>query len=265
MLSFLEKDKAIRNEIKARISEIKLALSQFSKFLEDDSVFVEEAEYIAWKDKYGIFHKLIKKPNTIIGFVFKLLSNFKKHQALKQVFFAQEEEALIKDFLRTYENSKYYIQQHNRKYELREEITLLELLSTAGGVKDTAGSEAIIRRIHNSEHDGAGISKINLRRLLEEGDTTQNVALMDQDSIYISKADLFYINGQVKRPAAYRWDRETTLFKAVTMAGGFTGIASNRRIKIIRKINGKETVIKRAKMDEPILPDDIIVVPESFF
>ncbi len=122
LLSFLEKDKAIRNEIKARISEIKLALSQFSKFLEDDSVFVEEAEYIAWKDKYGIFHKLLKKPNTIIGFVFKLLSNFKKHQTLKQVFFTQEEEALIKDFLRTYENSKYYIQQHNRKYELREEI-----------------------------------------------------------------------------------------------------------------------------------------------
>lgn len=150
-------------------------------------------------------------------------------------------------------------------YELREETTLLELLSTAGGVKDDAGGEAIIKRVQNSEKKGVNIIKVDLKRLLEEGDTTLNVPLMDGDSIYISKADLFYINGQVKKPAAYPCDSDITLFKAVTMAGGFTDIASSKRIKIIRKINGKEKIIDRAKLDESILPDDIIVVPESFF
>jgi len=150
-------------------------------------------------------------------------------------------------------------------YELREETTLLELLSTAGGVKDDAGGEAIIKRIQNSDKKRLDIIKVDLRRLLEEGDTSLNVPLMDGDSVYISKADLFYINGQVKKPAAYPCDSEITLFKAVTMAGGFTDIASSRRIQIIRKINGKETVLYKAKMDESILPDDIIVVPESFF
>jgi polysaccharide biosynthesis/export protein len=150
-------------------------------------------------------------------------------------------------------------------YELREETTLLELLSTAGGVKDNAGGEAIIKRRQNSGNKRVNIIKVDLKRLLEEGDTTLNAAIMDQDSIYISKADLFYINGQVKKPAAYKCDSVITLLKAVTMAGGFTNIASHKRVKIIRNINGKETVLDRARMDESILPDDIIVVPESFF
>jgi len=150
-------------------------------------------------------------------------------------------------------------------YELQEETTLLELLSKAGGVKDDAGSHAIIKRKHQPDGNPAKIIKVDLQRLLEQGDTTLNVTVMDQDSIYITKADLFYINGQVKKPAAYKWDPDTTLLKAVTMAGGFTDIASRRRIKIIRKINGKEAVLSKARVDESILPDDIIVVPESFF
>ncbi|MBW2248658.1 MAG: SLBB domain-containing protein [Deltaproteobacteria bacterium] len=150
-------------------------------------------------------------------------------------------------------------------YELQEETTLLELLSKAGGVKDDAGSHAIIKRKHQPDGNPAKIIRVDLKRLLEEGDTTLNVTVMDQDSIYITKADLFYINGQVKKPAAYKWDPDTTLLKAVTMAGGFTDIASRRRIKIIRKINGKEAVLSKARVDESILPDDIIVVPESFF
>jgi polysaccharide export outer membrane protein len=36
-------------------------------------------------------------------------------------------------------------------------------------------------------------------------------------------------------------------------------------VKVIRKIKGKEEVIEKVKMDQPVLPDDVIVVPESFF
>jgi polysaccharide export outer membrane protein len=150
-------------------------------------------------------------------------------------------------------------------YELSEETTLLELLSKAGGVSEDAGSQAIIKRRQPSDKNTLQIIRIDLQRLLEEGDTSVNVTVRDQDSVFIPKADLFYINGQVHRPAAYKCSPETNLLKAVTMAGGFTNIASRSRIKIIRNKNGKKTVISRAKMDASILPDDIIVVPESFF
>ena len=49
------------------------------------------------------------------------------------------------------------------------------------------------------------------------------------------------------------------------MAGGFSKIAAKNKVRIIRIVNGNKTVYERANMDEPILPDDVIVVPESFF
>ena len=71
--------------------------------------------------------------------------------------------------------------------------------------------------------------------------------------------------GEVKKPDAYKFEEGTTVIKAATMAGGFTDKASYGRIKIIRKVKGKERIIEKADMDEAVMPDDIIVVPESFF
>jgi polysaccharide export outer membrane protein len=49
------------------------------------------------------------------------------------------------------------------------------------------------------------------------------------------------------------------------MGGGFSDKASKGRVRIIRKTNGKEEVLEKVKMDEPVLNNDVIVVPESFF
>ena len=49
------------------------------------------------------------------------------------------------------------------------------------------------------------------------------------------------------------------------MAGGFSKIAAKNKVKIIRMIDNNKTIYKNVNMDEPILPDDVIVVPESFF
>ena len=71
--------------------------------------------------------------------------------------------------------------------------------------------------------------------------------------------------GEIKKPDAYKYSEGTTVVKAITMAGGFTDKASKGKVKIIRKIGGKEEVLEKVKMDETVLPDDVIVVPESFF
>lgn len=149
-------------------------------------------------------------------------------------------------------------------YMLSGNTTFLELLSKAGGLTKDAGDKAIIKR-KASPGQRESILTLDLRKLLEEGDTSADILLMDSDSIYIAKAGVFYITGEVKKPDAYKYEEGTTVIKAATMAGGFSDKASSGRIKIIRKVQGKEKIIDKAEMDEPILPDDIIVVPESFF
>ena len=68
---------------------------------------------------------------------------------------------------------------------------------------------------------------------------------------------------------------ELTLVEAIGMAGGFTRIASRNSTRIIRIEDGVEKVIHvkvdeitdsgRKVQDVVIKPEDIIVVPESFF
>ena len=150
-------------------------------------------------------------------------------------------------------------------YALSGNTTFLELLSKAGGLTKEAGDKAIIKRKIVSPVKQESIITIDLKKLLEEGDTSSDVLLMDSDNVYVAKAGVFYITGEVRKPDAYKCEEGTTVIKAATMAGGFTDKASQRRIKIIRKVQGKEKIIEKAEMDEPVLPDDIIVVPESFF
>ncbi len=149
-------------------------------------------------------------------------------------------------------------------YALSGNTTFLELLSKAGGLTKDAGDKAVINR-RAPASTSENIIMVDLKRLVEEGDATLDVALQDGDNIYVPKAGVFYITGEVKKPDAYKHEEGETVIKAVTTAGGFTDKASTGRVKIIRKLDGKEKVIEKAGMDEPVLPDDIIVVPESFF
>ncbi|MCL4476358.1 MAG: SLBB domain-containing protein, partial [Nitrospirae bacterium] len=87
----------------------------------------------------------------------------------------------------------------------------------------------------------------------------------DGDSIYIQKAGFFYVTGEVKKPDAYKFDEGTTVLKAITMAGGFTDKAAEKRVKIKRKDSGRENTMERVGLDELVRPDDVIIVPESFF
>ena len=73
-----------------------------------------------------------------------------------------------------------------------------------------------------------------------------------------------YVNGEVRNPGAYKLTKGLTVLKAVTLAGGFTIKAAEGRTKIIRKTEKGEMEIK-AKMDDLLEPDDIIMVPESWF
>lgn len=150
-------------------------------------------------------------------------------------------------------------------YALSGNTTFLELLSRAGGLTKEAGDKAVIKRKTVSPVKQESIITIDLKKLVEEGDTSSDVLLVDNDNVYVAKAGVFYITGEIKKPDAYKCEEGTTVIKAATMAGGFTDKASQGRIKIIRKVDGKEKIIEKAAMDAPVLAGDIIVVPESFF
>lgn len=154
-------------------------------------------------------------------------------------------------------------------YELKGRTTLLELISTSGGLAVDAGQYAFVTRIESDGSDAIdgrkGIMRIDLKKLVEAGDTAQNILVQDGDSIFISKMEKLYVTGEVKSTGAYPYEEGMTVIMALTNAGGLTNLASDSRIRIIRKANGEEVVLRKVKMDDPVMPEDVIVVPESFF
>ena len=104
-----------------------------------------------------------------------------------------------------------------------------------------------------------------MARLIEQGETSLNISILDGDSIYVSKAGVFYITGEVKEPGSYKYEEGSTVLKAITLAGGLTDHGAAGRIRIIRIVNGKEVVLKNVEMDQTVLREDVVIVPETYF
>ncbi len=150
-------------------------------------------------------------------------------------------------------------------YVLSGDTTFLQLLSQAGGLAPDAGDRAILNRKSSVAGRADSIITVDLQRLVAGGDTSLDVAVEDGDNIYIPKAGVFFITGEVKKPDAYKYEEGTTVITAITTAGGLTDKAAAGRIRIIRRVGGKERIIEKAGMDAPVKINDIIVVPESYF
>lgn len=77
--------------------------------------------------------------------------------------------------------------------------------------------------------------------------------------------------GEVKEQGSYPHDGNLTLMKAISLAGGLTTAAQQRKVKLIRDTDaGRRTVvvdvqaiIESRAVDLPVEPGDVIVVPES--
>lgn len=150
-------------------------------------------------------------------------------------------------------------------YELQGATSLLELISKAGGLNAEAGGQATIKKKKEAATEKDTVISVDLQKLVEHGDTSLNVQVGDGDSIYIPKAGVFFVTGEVVKPSSYKLVDRPTVIKAITMAGGLTEKAAAGKVRIIRKISGKEVILEKVNMDEPVLEDDVIVIPQSFF
>jgi polysaccharide export outer membrane protein len=157
-------------------------------------------------------------------------------------------------------------------YALTGDMTLIEAIAKAGSTLQTASDEVIVVRGGKDATgaitpDAAGnrdIQKFNLEDLQSGAESVKNITLKDGDTVYVAKADLVYVFGQVKNPAAYNMKSDTSVLQALSMAGGVTPNGAMNRTRIIRIVNGEKKELK-AELTDIVQPGDTIMVPERFF
>lgn len=91
-----------------------------------------------------------------------------------------------------------------------------------------------------------------------------------------SRSKKFFVYGEVARPGTYLLNENTTVLRAISIAGGFTKYGSSSRVKILRprknergyeaiKVNINAVMNGSSQDDALLQPDDMVVVTEGIF
>lgn len=143
-------------------------------------------------------------------------------------------------------------------YPCDRKTTVLKIITRAGSLTEKAMESGIeINRVVNGAKQV--LRNVDNNTLVQ----SEDVIVVPENSA--KKESVCYITGQVNRPGAYPCGGTTTVLKMISLAGSFTGIASESGVRINRVVNGDKQVLKKVDLDMLVQPEDVIVVPESFF
>jgi polysaccharide export outer membrane protein len=136
--------------------------------------------------------------------------------------------------------------------------TVADLLLKAGGLtRHAAGYITLIRQ----GASGPFNYRIDLAAL-QRGDTTQNFHIDEGDVLFVPRTPVFYIYGDVQRPGAFPLERDMTLMRALAV-GGLKQRGMQGGIEIRRRSGDGNVYTARAKLGDPLQPEDVVYVKAS--
>ena len=120
-------------------------------------------------------------------------------------------------------------------YTLPSFATLFNALYAAGGVNEI-GSLRGIKVYRNSKE----VAKLDVYDYLLNGKYNTNIRLEENDMVIVSPYDqLAIVRGKVKRNRIFEMKKGETLSQLLNMAGGFTGDAYKKDVRIKRKAGSR--------------------------
>jgi polysaccharide export outer membrane protein len=172
--------------------------------------------------------------------------------------------------------------------QLRGHRTLYEVLSMAGGPKETAGATvSIIRLMDNGPIPLAGAgpdptgrffaAEIDIQQILDGKNPAANIEIKPHDVISVSQGNsrMVYVVGDVQHAGAFNLGSQKTVsvLSALSLAGGFGRTAKPEHAKIFRpeqdgqkhkefEVNIKDILAGKAE-DIGLRPEDVLVIPTS--
>jgi polysaccharide biosynthesis/export protein len=148
-------------------------------------------------------------------------------------------------------------------------MTLPEALAAAGSPTAAASTEVIVTHARKPGAEGTSEKEpdsihVNMKKL-QLGTAGQEIVLQDGDTIFVPKAQTFYINGLVRNAGQFIWEPGLTVQQAIALAGGLSERGSDRRIKVDRRM--PDGTIKEVNVDLNSLvePNDTVKISQRIF
>jgi len=144
------------------------------------------------------------------------------------------------------------------RYPLDRATNLADLLALVGGVtQDGSDLITVVTKSGKAEYD--------LRNIVGKGDGSQNVNLSGGEIIYVPRAPVVYIYGEVQRPGSFRIELNMTVMQALAQGGGPTSRGTQRNVKLHRRNENGVLEVLFPKLNDPVKQDDVLYIQESLF
>lgn len=142
------------------------------------------------------------------------------------------------------------------------DMRLSDILAVAGGIN--AGGADTLTLV--GMRDGKSMRKvIDLPAIFRTDNRENDVVVQNGDVIYVERAPMVYIYGEVQRPGALRLERDMTVMQALASGGGLNLRGTEKGLRVHRRSADGTLQVLTPKMDDVLLPGDVVYVRESLF
>jgi polysaccharide export outer membrane protein len=171
-------------------------------------------------------------------------------------------------------------------YPLVGRRTLVEMLSSVGGLQPNAGRRIRITRraeygpipLDNAVQSPDGKTstvEISIESLTQNVNPDEDIVLKSYDIINAERSERVYVNGEVLKVSAVDLAERGSIsvLQAITEAGGFAPYAIRGHVRVLRPVVGTtmraaididmDRVMEGKDVDFPLLPNDVLFVPRS--
>jgi polysaccharide biosynthesis/export protein len=136
------------------------------------------------------------------------------------------------------------------------------MLAVAGGIAPTGADVVIVTGMRAGKPFRREIDIVTMSL---GGNSADDIALAGGDTLFVNRAPMFYIYGQVQKPGQVRLERAMTVIQALAAGGGVTGKGTSRGIVRHRRDANGKVKEESVSLDEDVRDQDVIYVKESLF
>lgn len=137
-----------------------------------------------------------------------------------------------------------------------------EMIALAGGV--VPGAADVVEVVGIREGKPVHFD-VDLPTLVKSNGAGIDPVVAGGDMLYVDRAPVVYIYGEVQRPGAFRLERGMSLLQGLALGGGLTSRGTERGIRIHRRNGDGAVRIVEPTMTDLLERDDVVYVKESFF
>jgi polysaccharide biosynthesis/export protein len=139
---------------------------------------------------------------------------------------------------------------------------LAGMLAAAGGISPNGGDIVTVTGVRNGKPFRRDVDVV---KLSSSGESADDIEVYGGDTVFVARAPLFYIYGQVQKPGQYRLEGGMTVMQALAAGGGVTGKGTQRGIVRRRRDASGKVKEESVSLDDSVLDKDVIYVKESLF